>query len=39
MTVSVYIIDPMETKEIYLRADIDFANESGKIRATVVTIA
>jgi hypothetical protein len=33
------MIEPIETNEMYLRADIDFARESGKIRQTVVTTA
>jgi hypothetical protein len=37
ITIRVYIIEPMETRDMYLRADIDLANESGIIRHTVVT--
>ena len=33
------MIDPIDTRDIYLKADIDFANERGKIRQTVVTTA
>ena len=33
------MIDPIETNEIYLKADIDFARDSGKINPTVVTTA
>lgn len=32
------MIDPIETNEIYLRADIDLRSESGKIKQMVVMI-
>ena len=32
------MIAPMDTSEMYLRADIDFAKESGNIKQTVVII-
>ena len=39
ITIRVYIIDAIDTNDMYLRADIDLANESGKINPTVVTTA
>ena len=33
------MIEPIDTNEIYLRADIDLARDNGKINATVVTTA
>jgi hypothetical protein len=33
------MIEPIETNEIYLSADIDLARDNGKIKATVVTTA
>ena len=32
------MIAPMDTSEMYLRADIDFARDSGNIKQTVVII-
>ena len=32
-------MEPIETIEIYLKADIDFASDSGKIKQTVVMTA
>lgn len=36
LTSRVYIIDPIDTNEIYLRADIDLRRDSGKIKQMVV---
>jgi hypothetical protein len=33
------MIEAIETREMYLRADIDLANDSGKMNPTVVTTA
>jgi hypothetical protein len=39
ITIRVYSMLPIETRDMYLRADMDFAKERGKIRKRVVTTA